>query len=226
MTISASGIVNGGYYAAVADQIIADPNPDWTGGLRNTISYKNISLGFLIDVQRGGDVWSLDMHYGQGTGLPDNTVGLNDLGNPIRNNVELIDNDNPSLGYTPESGGLILDGVQADGSVNTVRARADYYNGLFNWGSATRNPSELTTYDASYVKLREVSLSYNLPKTILGNVFQNASLSMVGRNLWIIDKNLPYADPESGLGAGNGQGVLSGALPTTRSIGFKVDLTF
>jgi fructose-specific component phosphotransferase system IIB-like protein len=60
---------------------------------------------------------------------------------------------------------------------------------------------------------------------VLGNVFQNASLSLFGRNLWIIDKNLPYADPESGLGAGNGQGFLSGSLPTTRSIGLKLDLT-
>ena len=205
-----------GYYVAVADQVIGDPNPDWNGGLLNSIRYKNFNFSFLIDVQRGGDVWSLDMHYGQGTGIPENTAGLNDLGNPVRNSVT----------GGEDSGGLILDGVQADGSENTVRARADYYGGLFYWGTATRNPSQLTTYDASYVKLREVALSYNLPKNILGNVFQNASLSVVGRNLWIIDKNLPYADPESGLGAGNGQGYISGAYPTTRSIGVKLDLTF
>ena len=106
-----------------------------------------------------------------------------------------------------------------------MRARADFYGGAFYWGNAARNPSQLTTYDASYVKLREVSLVYNLPKNFLG-VFQNASLSLVGRNLWIIDKNLPYADPESGLGAGNGQGFIAGSLPTTRSIGFKLDVSF
>jgi hypothetical protein len=170
----------------------------------------------LIDVQKGGDVWSLDQHYGQGTGISANTAGNNDLGNPVRN---------PVTGGE-DSGGLILEGVQADGSENTVRAPADYYGGLFYWGTATRNPSQLTTYDGSYTKLREVALAYSLPSNILGNVFQRASVSIVGRNLWIIHKNLPYADPEAGLGAGNGQGFISGAYPTTRSIGFKVDLTF
>ena len=121
---------------------------------------------------------------------------------------------------------MILPGVQDDGSVNTVRARADYYGGVFYWGNATRNPSALTVYDAGYVKLRELSIGYSLPKTILPNVFQRATLSLVGRNLWIIDKNLPYADPESGLGAGNAQGYSSGAYPTLRTLGFKLDLDF
>lgn len=202
-----------GFYVAVADQIIGDPNPEWTGGITNSLSYKKINLSFLIDVQRGGDVWSLDMHYGQGTGLTPNTAGLNELGNPKRDPVS-------------EGGGVLNEGVQADGSENGVRAEADYYGGAFYWGSATANPSQLTTYDASYVKLREVVLSYSLPNTILGNVFQNVSISAFGRNLWIIDKNLPHADPESGLGAGNGQGFISGAYPSTRSIGFRLDLTF
>lgn len=205
-----------GYYVAVADQVIGDVNPDWNGGFLNTINYKDFSLSFLIDVSHGGEVFSLDMYYGQGTGLPANTAGLNDLGNPSRD---------PVTGGE-DSGGIIVDGVQADGSKNTVRARNDYYGGVFYWGTATRNPNQMNVFDASYVKLREASLSYQLPNTILGNVFQRASLSVFGRNLWIIDKNLPYADPESGLGAGNGQGYISGAYPSTRSIGVKLDLTF
>lgn len=205
-----------GYYVAVADQVIGDPNPSWVGGFLNSLTIGNFNFSFLIDVQRGGDVWSLDMHYGQGTGITANTAGLNDLGNPVRDPVT----------DTEDSGGIIVEGVQADGSPNTVRASAEYYGGLFYWGTATRNPVQLTAYDASYVKLREVALSYKLPNTVLGNVFQNASLSVVGRNLWIIDKNLPYADPESGLGAGNGQGYISGAYPTTRSLGLRLDLTF
>lgn len=215
-----------GYYVSVADQVIGDPNPDWNGGLLNSFSYKGLRLSFLIDVSRGGDIFSLDMHYGQGTGISANTAGLNDLGNPLRDPVVLIDPNDPSQGYAENSGGIILDGVQADGSKNTVRARADYYGGVFYWGNAARNPEQLTVYDASYVKLREVALTYTLPSTFLGNVFQRAAVSLVGRNLWIIDKNLPYADPESGLGAGNAQGYTSGAYPTLRTIGLKVDLDF
>lgn len=205
-----------GYPVAVADQVIGNPNPDWTGGLMNTFRYKGVQLSFLLDVSQGGEVFSLDMHYGQGTGINKETAGLNDLGNPIR---DLVTNDE-------NSGGIIQEGVQADGSVNTVRARADYFGGAYYWGNAARNPEQMTVYDASYVKFRELALTYNLPKKVLGNVFQGVSLSLVGRNLWIIDKNVPYADPESGLGAGNGQGYLSGSYPTMKNVGFKVDLNF
>ena len=219
-------ITSTGYPVAVADQIIGDPNPDWTGGFLNTVRYKGLSLSFLIDVSHGGDIFSLDMYYGQATGLPEHTAGLNELGNPLRDAVVLVDPNDASKGYAENSGGILFDGVQADGSENTIRARADYYGGAYYWGNATRGPSQMNVFDGSYVKLREVALTYNLPKSILGNTFQNVALSVVGNNLWIINKNILYSDPESGLGAGNGQGYLSGTYPTVRTLGFKVDLSF
>lgn len=202
-----------GYYVGTPDQIIGDPNPDWMGGLMNTLSYKSLSLSFLLDMSQGGDIYSLDMHYGQGTGLPVNTVGLNGKGNELR--LPLSD-----------GGGVLNEGVKEDGTANDVYARGDYYGGTFYWGNSSRNPAEMTVYDASYVKLREAALTYSLPKNIIGSAFQNVAFSITGRNLWIISKNLPYADPESGLGAGNTQGYVSGSYPTTRQIGFKVDLQF
>jgi hypothetical protein len=70
-------------------------------------------------------------------------------------------------------------------------------------------------------------LTYNFPKTLLSNTFiAGASLSVVGSNLWIIHKNLPYADPEASQGAGNIQGWQSGVMPTTRNIGFSVKVQF
>jgi len=168
----------------------------------------------LIDIQQGGDVYSLDMHYGQGTGLPDFTTGTNDLGNPIRNTLA-------------NGGGVILPGVTADGAPNTTRARTDYYAGIWYWGNSSRNPAELTVYDASYIKLRELTLSYELPvsKWTKGSIAKG-SLTLIGRNLWIIDKNVPFADPESGLGAGNAQGYLSGSFPTLRTVGLNLNLEF
>ena len=208
-------IVNSsGYYEAVADQIIGDVNPEWNGGITNTFKYKDFKLSFLIDIQQGGDVYSLDMHYGQGTGLPDFTTGTNDLGNPIRNTLA-------------NGGGVILPGVTADGAPNTTRARTDYYAGIWYWGNSSRNPAELTVYDASYIKLRELTLSYELPvsKWTKGSIAKG-SLTLIGRNLWIIDKNVPFADPESGLGAGNAQGYLSGSFPTLRTVGLNLNLEF
>jgi hypothetical protein len=82
-------------------------------------------------------------------------------------------------------------------------------------------------YDASYVKLRELAIHYKIPKSVLTKTFiENATLSFVGSNLWIIHKNLPHADPESGLGSGNMQGFQSGVLPTTRNFGFNLLVNF
>lgn len=203
-----------GYYKAVTNKIIADPNPDWIAGINNTFRYKNLSFGFLVDMSQGGEVYSLDMHYGQGTGLTENTAGLNDLGNPFRNPLS-------------QGGGIILPGVKEDGTPNDIRARADYYGGVFYWGNDTRNPSKLTVYDASFIKLREVSLKYKFPNKFLNNTFiQDLTFSFVGNNLWIIDKNVPYADPESGLSSGTSQGYLSGSYPTIKTYGFNVKVDF
>lgn len=202
-----------GYYVAKADQIIGDQNPDWTGGVTNTLHYKDLSLSFLVDVQKGGDVYSLDMHYGQGTGVLKHTAGLNELGNPIRDAVA-------------DGGGVLNEGVTADGSPNTVRARANSYSGAFYWGNSSRNPGQMTVYDASFVKLREMALTYNLPTNLTKSFAQNVSFSLVGRNLWIIHKNVPYADPESGLSSGLSQGYLSGSYPTVRSFGFNLKINF
>jgi len=202
-----------GYYIAVPDQIIGDPNPDWIGGINNRISYKGLALSFLFDMQQGGDVFSLDMHYGQGTGVPANTVGINDLGNDWRLPVA-------------DGGGIILPGVKEDGSPNDIHARADYFGGVFYWGTSSRNPAQKTVYDASFVKLREAAITYTLPNNLINSFAEKVEVSLVGRNLAILHKNLPYADPEAGLSAGNAQGYLSGAYPTVRTMGFAIKVDF
>jgi hypothetical protein len=82
-------------------------------------------------------------------------------------------------------------------------------------------------HDASYAKLREVSLGYNIPSRILANTpLSRVTVSVVGRNLWLIHKNMPYYDPELSLSAGNIQGFADGAYPSTRTIGFNVTVGF
>ncbi len=212
--IDGQRVVNSsGYYTVNPDQVIGTAQPNWTGGISNNFSYKGLNLSFLIDMSQGGNVYSLDTHYGQGTGIPDYTAGLNELGNELRAPVA-------------DGGGLINPGVLADGTPNTVRTPATNYGQYFYWGNASRNPGALTVYDASYVKLREAALSYRIPSSVLKNFAQNITVSVVGRNLWIISKHVPFADPESGLGAGNAQGYLSGSYPTVRNVGFRVQLDF
>jgi hypothetical protein len=88
-----------------------------------------------------------------------------------------------------------------------------------------KSSNKLHVYDAGYIKLREASLTYNFAET-LGKLPFTASLSIIGRNLWIIDKNTPYADPEAGLSSGNVQGYQSGAYPSIREIGASLKLQF
>ena len=91
----------------------------------------------------------------------------------------------------------------------------------------TNAPNAEHTYDASYVKLREVSLSYNFPKEILEKLdVTNLTLTATGKNLWIIDKNTPYADPEAGLSSGNVQGYQSGAYPAVKEFGVNLKVQF
>lgn len=234
-------ITSGGYYARTpnANYIIGNIQPDWTGGVSNSISYKNLTLNFLVDVQQGGDVFSLDTWYGRATGLYESSVGTNELGNPIRNPLYDPDLEPGDIGYVTEAeqGGVILDGVQGDVSYNsdgtyevtntsenTVRARTDYFGNPYGYG---RDANEGHVYDASFVKLREASLTYNFGSKIIdATPFTNASLSLIGRNLWIIHKNIPYSDPEAGLSSGNAQGYQSGAYPAVREIGASLKFNF
>jgi TonB-linked SusC/RagA family outer membrane protein len=198
-----------GYYVTTTTttNILGDVNPDWIGGVYNTFKYKNLSLGFLVDVKQGGSIWSLDQFYAQGTGIYKESAGLNDLGYPVRNSLA-------------DGGGVINEGVTKDGKLNTKRVVID--------ANSPQVPQSAYTYDASYVKLREANITYSLPSSIFGKVkaIKGIDVSVFGRNLWIIHKNLPYADPEETVSAGNLIGMQSGAYPTTRSIGMNVRLKF
>ena len=205
---------NGRYVInATANNVIGDVNPDWLGGIRNKFTYKNISFGFLIDMKKGGDIFSLDQSYGLATGLYDVTAGNNELGNPIRNTIA-------------NGGGVILPGVTAAGAPNTVRTPSPNQYG--NVSGYRRAPNKAFVYDASFIKLREVNITYSLPTTLVSRMnLQEMKFSIVGSNLWIIDKNLPYADPESGLSASaSSAGYSIGSLPTTRNVGVNVTFKF
>ncbi|OQX82105.1 MAG: SusC/RagA family protein [Bacteroidetes bacterium 4484_276] len=222
-------IGSNGYYlkSTTSDKILGDVNPDWIGGINNAFSYKNWSFSFLIDWQQGGSIFSLDQWYGMGTGLYEETDFTNDLGNPVRDPV--VENEDGN-GYASNSGGLVLEGVVNVGTeeapvyeTNTTRVPGGDYR-VFGW---SKNPNKAFVFDATYIKLRELVVSYSIPKSSLAKTpLQGVTFSLVGSNLWIISKDLKHADPEASQGAGNIQGWQSGVMPTTRNIGFSVNLQF
>lgn len=211
---------DGKYLATTSStEIIGNLTPDWIGGIQNSFSFKGVSLGFLIDVQKGGDVLNYDWAFGNATGLYATTAGLNELGNPVRDPVA-------------DDGGVLLEGVQEDGSPNTIRAEAGDFTTPFGYyggsgGFAAYAPDAQNVFDASFVKLREVTITYSLPTSLFANTpVANASLGVYGRNLWIIHKNLPYGDPEYNTSSGNIRGIQNAAMPAVKEFGFNVRVQF
>lgn len=209
---------NGYYLQSAPNQVLGNIIPDWTAGIQNNFKYKDFALSFLIDIKKGGSLFSLDQYYGMATGLYPETAGNNDLGNPQRLPINL-------------GGGVVLPGhnVDADGNStgnNATRVEA-YDNSVTPYGYAN-NPQAGFVYDATYIKLRELAITYSLPKTLFMNSksFKGVDLSLVGRNLWLIHGNVPYADPEGGLSSGNLQGIQSGVYPMVRNFGFNVRMKF
>jgi len=199
------------------NNIIGNVNPDWIGGIRNKFSYKSLSFSFLVDMKHGGDVFSTDQWYGVGTGLGVQTAGNNDLGNPIRNTVA-------------NGGGVIFEGVtDATGNTpNTIRTAYFRPEAGAITNSYSGGARKEYVYDAGFIKLREVNITYTLPTSIVSKMkLTQMQVALVGSNLWIIDKSLPDADPESGLGS-NAQslGVSLGSLPTARTIGCNLTIKF
>lgn len=166
-----------------------------------------------------------------------NTGKYLDGGGPKGDKRETIDNK--------YKGGVILDGVKEvikikkemkDGKEieksvrtgkyvkNDKRVAASNYRNPWGYKNAVHKEH---VYDASFVKLREVSLGYTFPESITKELKLSAlSLSLIGRNLWIIHKNTPYADPEAGLSSGNVQGYQSGSYPGVRELGLSLNVKF
>ncbi|HEX7904099.1 MAG TPA: SusC/RagA family TonB-linked outer membrane protein [Chitinophagaceae bacterium] len=203
---------NGRYLVSTtSNEVIGNPSPDWIGGINNSFRYKNLSFSFLVDTRQGGDVFSLDLYYGLATGIYPETAGLNDKGNPSRSSIA-------------SGGGIILPGVKQDGKPNDIRVEnLDF--GIYGY---RRTPAAGFVYDASFVKLREAVIAYALPASVMNklNPFKGIEFSLIGRNLWIIHKNLPHADPEESITSGNLQGYQSGAYPTVRTFAFNMKFKF
>ena len=216
--------------------------PDWTGGISNTFSYRSLSLSFLIDASVGGSIFSNTNKTGKYTGVLANTLSGRDAEHgglwyytaAMGNNVRLPESPSYSVSsdglyYAQVNGqstrvyqdGIMVEGVTESGAKNEEVVSAEkYYHRIYSI-------AEANVYDASYVKLREVALSYRLPRLWTQKLhLQEASVTLTGRNLWTIYKSVPNIDPESALTTGNAQGVEAYSLPTTRSFGVNLSVKF
>lgn len=184
--------------------------PDWIGSINNSFSYGNINFSFLIDAKWGGDIYSRTNQDGWMTGALKSTVGLNPNGVPVRDPLDA-------------GGGYLFDGVFEDGSPNTIYKDLDG----FRWDPFAR--AERWIYDATYVKLRRITLSYSLPTKIVNKIgLKGIDLSLLARNISLLYKKNENFDPEvSNKGAGrDSQGSEFAAPPSARNIGARVKVSF
>ncbi|WP_231427026.1 SusC/RagA family TonB-linked outer membrane protein [Pedobacter sp. Leaf250] len=195
---------------------VNDPNvffgsvlPKHTGGLQNSFTvFKDFNIAANIDYQFGGKFVSLSNMWGSYSGLTARTAALNDKGVSVR--------DNPADG-----GGVRVDGVDATtGQPKTYYLSAiDYYQGLYN----SRTFDDYI-YDLTFIKLREVSIGYNIPvkKLGMGKYIQNATFSIIARNPVLIYAKTKDFDP-SEVSATSGE---TAQLPGTRGFGFNLRVAF
>lgn len=184
-------------------KVLGDIAPDWTGGANFSIRYKNFDFSTLIDAKIGGDVHSMTYAWGRYAGTLEETL----IGRET---------------------GVVGNGVMSDGNGGFVANNVVVPANVFNQATYSNSVESSAIFDASYVKLRQMTIGYSLPKSLLKNTpIEALKFSIVGRNLAILYKKAPHIDPETGFSSANGnQGQEFGQYPSARNIGFNINLKF
>jgi TonB-linked SusC/RagA family outer membrane protein len=187
-------------------RVLGDIQPDWTGGVGFDLSYKGLSLSALVDAKMGGDMYSMTTTWGRYAGVLEETL----LGRET---------------------GIIGDGVMNIGTAdapiyvanNVVVTAEDYNKAAFS-----NDIAEGSVFDASYIKLRQATLSYTVPSKFTSKVgIKNLNIGIIGRNLALLYSRIPHIDPESAFSSDDAnQGLEFGQLPSVRSYGFSVNFKF
>ncbi len=182
-------------------KVVGNALPDWFGGITNTFNYKGISLSFLIEIRQGGDAFDTGMR------------------NRFRNGVDIrTENRNQEV---------VFNGVTETGQPNTKAVfldRDNFYNNVARYASV----SDVLLQKTSWVRLRNVSLSYSLPESVLSKtLIKNLRLTATGNNLLLFTPFMGF-DPEAiqnGAGS-NAFGYVGQTIPAVRNFTFSLNATF
>lgn len=223
---------SGKLITSATEEIIGNPNPNFILGVTNTFTWRGIRLTALFDYRDGGDMYSGTFNQVYGRGLTPGTVPEGPRGRAVSFVI-------PGVQGNPATQQVTLN-AEGNAIRNSTQLHANDWWFINTFGSA--GPQEFSVFDQTTIRLREISLGYDLPKAWLNKTpFGSASITFTGRNLWFNAVNFPNDlnfDPETNsLGAGNveglspfqsgnAQGVDLGIIPTTRRYGVNLRLTF
>jgi TonB-linked SusC/RagA family outer membrane protein len=196
-------ILSNGLHKPAADlQVLGDPNPAWTGSWINSFSFKGFTLSAMMEYRHKGAVFSNTVTATLARGVTKDPVADRELT-------------------------FIMPGVKEDGTPNDIQITAsDYF--FAGYQGATDEPN---VFDGSMIRLREVSLGYEIPMNLMAKTpFKRASIALSGTNLWFLALNFPpnmnYDVDVLGTGVGNGLGFDFVTGPSSRRFGGTVTLTF
>ena len=190
-----------GFYEQEGPKVLGSYQPDWTWSAATTLTYNSVTANVLVDGQKGGDIWSLSNLFGLYSGMFEETA---------RDNIR-------ELGMQPE--GVLADGTPFQGE--SLGPAKNVFQTLFG-------NHEAHIYDASFIKLREVTVSYDLPGRWFGSApLQGLQVAAIGRNLATLLKYTPNFDPTAVTrSSGNLQGIEAGQLPPKRTYGLRIRASF
>jgi TonB-linked SusC/RagA family outer membrane protein len=195
--------------------------PKFTGGLFNTFRYKNFDLAFSIDFQSGGLFYSETRNFNSGTGLSQETVGVNDKGYDWRDYPGTYSTTTGNAG----NGGIRIPGVFANGAL-VGKENNRYISARAYWYTARQRDASNVLLDASFIKLREVRLGYSIPASVLKKMpfAKSANFGVILQNAWLIWATTKQwgIDP-SELEVFYREG---GQLSSTRQLGVNLRVTF
>lgn len=207
-----------------SNHVLGNASWDWTGGVYTNFSYKNISLSAVFDVKVGADLYSMSARAAHETGKSMATLEGREAWYKSEEARQAAGYAKDSPDWIP-TGGFIAPGVIDNGD-GTYRENDIIINPEKYWMNVCRNAPSMFIYDNSYVKCREITLSYTLPKTWLKNVIDGLTVSFVARNPFIVWKNIPNIDPDSNYNNTTGMGMEYGSLPSRKSYGFNINVKF
>ena len=204
--------------------VLGNASWDWTGGWYTTFTYKNFRLSASFDVKVGADLFSMSMRSAYQTGKAKETLAGREEWYQSEEARLAAGKTIAEWRAEGKARGYVVPGVieQADGSFkpNDIPVNPEAY-----WKSAADNAPSMFIYDNSYVKCREITFGYTFPEKMLGSFVKGLTVSFVARNPFIVWKNIPNIDPDSGYNT-SGLGLEYGSLPSRRSYGLNVNVKF
>ncbi len=182
------------------EKVIGNIQPDWTGSIRASLKYKNISFSSLFNFKQGGDIVSVSEAIATDAGTAKRTINREDI------NFK----------------GVIVDAAGVSSPYSIKIPAQKYYRTIGNMGGV----AEEFLYDASYGKFSELQISYSFGKKVIGKLpISSLKVSFVGRNLCYLYKHTPGTSPEVGFNLFSQAHDFS-SFPYTRNLGFSLNVSF